>query len=172
MSDKCLWERKIVHPLLNCSQAIGIQACLTHTHTHTHTHTTHLYQRLQVLLSEVVTSTTSQQSHKPWCIVMATVCHSERRDNKAPNKYKYQKHAYCSKYQINLILPQKCVLMFGGRWENSEKLAVAGNQAQGPPGLSCQSFTPPGNRQPFPLLPFPLLPRTIQYFQLMQEGMK
>ena len=57
---------------------------MSHTYTHTHTH---LYQRFKVLFSEVVTSATSQQPHKPCCIVMATVCHSEHGDNKAPYKH-------------------------------------------------------------------------------------
>ena len=62
----------------------GYSGCWTMCMSHTHTY---LYQRFKVLFSEVVTSATSQQPHKPCCIVMAIVCHSEHGNNKAPNKH-------------------------------------------------------------------------------------
>ena len=94
---------------------------MSHTYTHTHTH---LYQRFKVLFSEVVTSATSQQPHKPCCIVMATVCHSEHGDNKAPYKH----------YVLNIRSLSSChraCFMFWGEWEDNEKPKVTRNQPQG-----------------------------------------
>ena len=88
---------------------------------------------------------------------MATVCHSERRDNKAPNKYKYQKHAYCSKYQINAS--EMCFNVWrqmreqweaGSRWKSSPR----------PAWLELPVLYP--TRQP-PALPSTALSSTASY---------